>query len=129
MPAELKDILEQAEKLGRMLADHPAVVKFKAAQKAVMEDSEARNAMSDFNRMLEALARQEQQGLSITDAQRLSLEGLQSRLASNLKVKALNIAQVELMDLLRKVSEAWQKPIGAPLGDAASAGPRIATSK
>lgn len=120
MPAEIKDILDHAEKLGKMLADHPAVAKYKSAQKSVGEDSDARSLMGDFNRMIEALGRQEQQGLSITDAQRLSLEALQTKLASNIKVKALNIAQVEFMDMLRKVSEAWQKPIGGAMGEPSS---------
>lgn len=129
MPADTKEILEHAEKLGKLLVDHPAVAKYKAAQKSVSEDADARGALGDFNRMLEALSRQEQQGLSITDAQKTSLEQLQARLAGNLKVKALNIAQMDFMDLLRKVSEAWQKPLGPAEGAAPSpapaAGPRI----
>lgn len=131
MPADTKEILEHAEKLGNLLVDHPAVAKYKQAQKSVAEDSDARGLMGDFNRMIESLGRQEQQGLSITDAQRLSLEALQTKLASNIKVKALNIAQMEFMDLLRKVSESWQKPLGGAMGapaggEAPSAGgPRI----
>lgn len=135
MPVEAKDIIDHAERLGKLVADHPAVQKYRDAQKSVGDDPDARAALSDFNRMIESLARQEQQGMSITDAQRLSLESLQTRVASNLKVKALNIAQVDFMDLLRKVSEAWQKPLstvmgipggeGAKGGDSARGGPRI----
>jgi cell fate (sporulation/competence/biofilm development) regulator YlbF (YheA/YmcA/DUF963 family) len=129
MPAELNDILAHAEKLGQMLSDHPAVEKYKTAQKSVSEDPDARGAIGDFNRMLESLARQESQGMTITDAQKTSLQSLQERIVSNLKVKALNMAEVEMVDLLRKVSQAWQKPLGvavagmAPPG--AEAGPRI----
>lgn len=128
MPADTNDIIAHAEKLGQMLVDHPSVTKYKQAQKSVAEDTDARSLMGDFNRMIEALGRQEQQGLSISDAQRLSLESLQSKLASNIKVKALNIAQMEFMDLLRKVSESWQKPLGGAMGapEAAVAGnPKI----
>ena len=67
--------------------------------------------MADFERMLESLARQEQSGMSITDAQRSSLESLQSRIVSNIKVKALNMAQVEFIDLLRKVNQAIQSKV------------------
>jgi cell fate (sporulation/competence/biofilm development) regulator YlbF (YheA/YmcA/DUF963 family) len=130
MPADVKDILAHAEKLGQMLVDHPAVEKYKSAQKSVAEDTDSRSLMGDFNRMIESLARQEQQGLSITDAQRLSLEALQTKLAANIKVKALNMAQMEFMDLLRKVSESWQKPLGGAMGGGAAepparGGPRI----
>jgi len=116
MPADINEILQHAEKLGQMVAEQPAVAKYKAAQKAVSEDPDARGAIGDFNRMLESLARQEQQGLSVTDAQKLSLQALQDRIVSNLKVKAMNLAEVEFMDLLRKVSQAWQKPLGMHVG-------------
>ncbi len=129
MPADTDDILAHSAKLGQMLVEHPAVTKYKQAQKSVADDTDARSLMGDFNRMIEALGRQEQQGMSISDAQRLSLEALQSRLASNIKVKALNIAQMEFMDLLRKVSESWQKPLGGAMGGgaepAARSGPQI----
>lgn len=131
MPADIQDIVSHAEKLGQLVADHPAVAKYRQAQKAVTDDSDARGLFADFNRMIEALARQEQQGMSISDAQRLSLESLQGKLASNIKVKALNLAQMEFMDVLRKVSEAWQKPLGGAMGAGpesagpAPSGPRI----
>lgn len=120
MAVELDEIIKQAESLGQKLSDHPAVAKYKQAQKAVSDDPEARGAIGDFNRMLESLARQEQQGLGITDAQKLSLQSLQERIVSNIKIKALNMAEVEFTDLLRKVSQAWQKPLGVAMGGAAA---------
>jgi cell fate (sporulation/competence/biofilm development) regulator YlbF (YheA/YmcA/DUF963 family) len=137
MPADMDEILKHAEKLGQMVSEQPATAKYKQAQKAVSDDAEARSAISDFNRMLESLARQEQQGLAITDAQKLSLQSLQERIVSNIKIKALNMAEVEFTDMLRKVSQAWQKPLGVAMGGAAAgmhpgeaggvapAGPRI----
>jgi cell fate (sporulation/competence/biofilm development) regulator YlbF (YheA/YmcA/DUF963 family) len=122
MPAEMDEILKHAETLGQMVSEQPATAKYKQAQKAVSDDSEARSAISDFNRMLESLARQEQQGLAITDAQKLSLQSLQERIVSNIKIKALNMAEVEFTDMLRKVSQAWQKPLGVAMGGAAAAG-------
>jgi cell fate (sporulation/competence/biofilm development) regulator YlbF (YheA/YmcA/DUF963 family) len=111
MAADMTQILADAEKLGQLVAQHPAVEKYKQAQKAVADDSEANRAMADFERMLESLARQEQSGMSVTDAQRSSLESLQSRIVSNIKVKALNRAQVEFIDLLRKVNQAIQSKV------------------
>ena len=131
MPADTTEILAEADKLGQLVAQHPAVDKYKQAQKAVAEDPEANRAMGDFERMLESLSRQEQNGMSITDAQRSSLESLQSRIVSNIKVKALNLAQVEFIDLLRKVNQAIQSKVidmpGAAAGGAgagAGAAPR-----
>ena len=83
--------------------------------------------MGDFGKQIETLARQEQSGVPMSDAQRMTLESIQTRLASNLKVKALNMAEVEFTDLLRKVSQAWQKPLAEQSRAAAApaAGPRV----
>jgi cell fate (sporulation/competence/biofilm development) regulator YlbF (YheA/YmcA/DUF963 family) len=111
MPVDSEQILQEAEKLGQLVAQHPAVSRYKQAQKAVAEDPEAGRLLSDFDRQLESLARQEQTGMPVTDAQRMQLESLQSRIISHLKIKALNMAQVEFVDLLRKVTQTIQRPL------------------
>jgi len=122
MPVEESEIIQSAEKLGQLVAQHPSVAKFKQAQRAVSEDAEASRLLADFDRHLESLARQEQSGMPVTDAQRQQLETLQSRIVSHIKVKNLNLAQVDFMDLMRKVSQTWQKP----LAETGGAGPRVA---
>lgn len=126
MASDTSEILAAAEKLGQLVAQHPAIAKYKDAQRAVGTDPEASRLMGEFGQQLEKLARQEQSGMGITDAQRQQLESLQARIASNLKVKALNLAEVEFTDLLRRVSQTWQKPLAADAGarPAAAAGPR-----
>ena len=127
---DMNQIVSAAEKLGQLVAQHPAIARYKDAQRAVSQDPEASRLMTDFGQQLERLARQEQSGMEITDAQRQQLESLQSRIASNLRVKALNLAEVEFTDVLRRVSQAWQRPLaeqsgaGAPR-TAAAAGPRV----
>ena len=135
MPADETTILDQARKLGDLVAQHPAVAKYRDAQRTVSQDPDASRLLADFDRQLETLSRQEASGMSVTDAQRRSLESLQAQIASQLKVKALSIAQVDYMDLLRKVSQAWQRPIaeagGVPTpGGAGGAGgaPRMTAS-
>jgi cell fate (sporulation/competence/biofilm development) regulator YlbF (YheA/YmcA/DUF963 family) len=136
MPADLQQILDEADKLGQLVAQHPAVARYRDAQKAVANDPEANRLLADFDRQIETLGRQEQSGLPITDAQRMQLESAQSRIVSHLKIKALNMAQVEFMDVMRKVSQAVQRPaaeaIGGGAGGAgpggAGAGPRLVSS-
>jgi cell fate (sporulation/competence/biofilm development) regulator YlbF (YheA/YmcA/DUF963 family) len=111
MPAEMNEITTAAEKLGQLVAQHPSVARYKDAQRAVAQDPEASRLMTDFGQQLERLARQEQSGMHVTDAQRQQLEAIQSRIASNLKVKALNMAEVEFTDMLRRVSQTWQRPL------------------
>ena len=119
MPVDTQQILDAAEKLGQILKDHPAVERFKSAQKSVSEDPEAGRLLASFEQQLEALGRQEQSGRPVTDAQRLQLESLQSKIVSHIKIKNLNLAQVEFVDLLRKINQTYQRPLadvapGAP---------------
>ena len=111
MAADIQQILSEAEKLGQLVASHPAVDKYKQAQKSLSDDPDASRSLAEFDRQLENLARQEQTGMPVTDAQRQQLESLQSRIVSNIKVKALNMAQVEFIDLLRKVNQTVLKPV------------------
>jgi cell fate (sporulation/competence/biofilm development) regulator YlbF (YheA/YmcA/DUF963 family) len=132
MPTDTQTILDAAEKIGEMLKDHPAVVKYKAAQKSVSEDADASRLLREFDRQLENLARQEQSGLPVTDAQQTQIQSLQNQIISHIKIKALNLAQVEFVDLLRKISQTYQRQlVDAPQGGApgrpapAAVAPRI----
>jgi len=122
MAVDNKEIFDLAEKIGQLLKDHPTVQRFRSAQKALTDDPEASRMLAEFERQLEALARQEQTGRPVTDAQRLALEGLQSRIVSHLKVKNMNLAQLEFIDLLRKISQTYQRPLADALPQTASRG-------
>lgn len=122
MPIDTQQILDAADKLGDMVAQHPSVAKYKDAQKMVASDPDASRLLNEFNRLLETLARNEQSGLPVTDAQRTQLENLQSQIMSHIKIKALNLAHVDFYDLLRKVTQAIHRPLqeGAAAGSPAS---------
>lgn len=129
MPVDTQQIMDMAEQLGKLVAQHPAVERYRQAQKSLAEDAEAGRLLNDFNRSIMTLARQEESGMPVTDAQRHQLEVLQNQLASHLKVKALNMAQVEFVDLLRRVSDTVRKYVseGPAAGDGgAAAGPKVA---
>ena len=118
MPVDTDQLIAEAEKLGQLVAQHPAVARYKDAQKAVEADPDAGRLMGEFNRQMDTLERQMQAGMNVTDAQRANIEALQARIVSHLKIKALNLAQVEFVDLLRKITQTIQKPLGtgAPVG-------------
>ena len=130
MAVDTDQIIQEAEKLGQLVSQHPAVARYKQAQKAVSDDPEAGRLLADFDRQLETLGRQEQSGMPVTDAQRMQLESLQSRIISHLKIKALNMAQVEFVDLLRRITQTIQKPLSdtptaAPGAPAPAGGPKL----
>jgi cell fate (sporulation/competence/biofilm development) regulator YlbF (YheA/YmcA/DUF963 family) len=135
MAVDTQQIMQEAERLGQLVAQHPAVNRYKEAQRAVQNDPEASRMMADFGRQMEMLERQAQAGMDITDAQRMQIEQLQGRIIQHIKIKALNQAQVEFIDLFRRVSQTIQRQVaetgeggagpaegaGAPAGGAAAA--------
>ena len=122
MAVDTDQIMQEAEKLGQLVAQHPAVARYKQAQKSVAEDPEAGRLLADFDRQLETLGRQEQSGMPVTDAQRMQLESLQGRIISHIKIKALNLAQVEFIDLLRRITQTIQRPVLGEPGQGAAGG-------
>jgi cell fate (sporulation/competence/biofilm development) regulator YlbF (YheA/YmcA/DUF963 family) len=129
MPVDTQQIMDEAGKLGDLAAQHPVVARYKEARKAVEQDAEANRLLAEFDRQIESLARQQQSGLPVTDAQQQSLEALQSRLVSHLKIKALNMAQVEFIDLLRRITQTIQSRLNLQEGGAqpgsSGGGPRL----
>ena len=82
MAVDTQQIISEAEKLGKLVAEHPAINRFKDAQKSVASDPEASRLLQEFDRTLEALGRQEQAGMPVTDAQRMQIESVQQRIVS-----------------------------------------------
>ena len=116
MPATEQEIMDAAKSLGDLVADHPAVEKLAEAQQALAADPTSSRLLQSFDQKLQVVARNQQMGQPVTEADRQELEQLQNQLAGDLKVESFNAAQVEFTDMLRKVSEAWQKPIAAKQG-------------
>ncbi len=114
MATDTQSILDAAQKVADLLADHPAVEKYKQAQKSLQDDPDASSLLKEFNGVLTQIAHNERAGLPPTDDQRRKFESLQTQIAGHLKFKAYSIAEYELTDLLRKVSQTWQKPLARP---------------
>jgi cell fate (sporulation/competence/biofilm development) regulator YlbF (YheA/YmcA/DUF963 family) len=123
MPTDENEIMAAADKLGQLVAEHPALSKYRQARKAVAEDPDASRLMQEFGRQLETLSKQEQSGVAVTDAQRQKLESLQTQIASHLKMKSLSMAEFEFTDLLRRISQTWQKHLAEGVPAGASKGP------
>jgi cell fate (sporulation/competence/biofilm development) regulator YlbF (YheA/YmcA/DUF963 family) len=129
MPVDTQQIVEAAEKLGKLITEHPVLQKYADAQKAVAGDPETSRLFQQFDAEVAKLGQLEQAGQQMTEQQQMRLQQMQQVIASNLKVKAFSLAQVELTDLLRKVSQAWQKPVAeAQAGRAAGAAPAPAAA-
>ena len=108
--------MDTAAKLGDLVAKHPSIKKLADAQEALSKDSDAARMLGEFERKAAVLVRNEQMGQPVGEAERRELEAMQQQIASNIKVKAYSIAQTDMTDLLRKVSQMWQRPVAEAQG-------------
>ena len=127
MPVDTQQIMDEAVKLGDLVAQHPAVARYKEAKRVVEQDSEATRLLTELDRQIEVINRNAQAGMPPTDAQQQNIEALQNKIVSHIKIKALNMAQVEFVDLLRRITQTIQRPLAdAPAGAPTPTGPRLA---
>ena len=117
-----KEAIEMAEKLGDLVAKHPVFEQYQKASKTLREDQDAGRLLQQFEQKAMVLARNEQMGQPVTQSERSELEQMQQTIAGNLRVKAFSIAQADMTDLLRKVSQAWQTPVSKAQGEDDPAG-------
>ncbi len=124
MPTE-QDILDQATKLGELLAEHESVKKLESATKAFEADPASRQAMTDYQQFAQTLQQKAQQGSPIEVEDKRKLESLQQAVITNPLLANMQRAEMDYVDLLRKVDGAI---IGAGGGVAqpAGAGPTLA---
>lgn len=125
MPVDTQQILDEAVKIGELLLQHPAIARYKQARKTVEEDSEATRLLGELDRQVDTISRQRQAGIPPTDAQQQTIEALQNKIVSHIKIKALNMAQVEFVDLLRKITQTIQRPLSDAPAAAPAAGPKL----
>lgn len=116
--ANTEEILKAATDLGRMIAQNSAAKKFEDAARKLQEDTDAQRVLNDFNRHMQALQEKETKRQPIEVADKRKLEDLQGKVIQNKLVRDLQVAQMDFVDLMRRVDEAMQGE--APAVDAAS---------
>lgn len=105
MPSE-NDILEQASKLGELLAEHETVKKLETATRAFESDLASQRAFTDYQRFAQSLQQKAQQGLPIEVADKQKLESLQQAVIANPLLANMQRAEMAYVDLLRKIDAA-----------------------
>lgn len=116
--ASEQDILEQATKLGELIAEHDAVKKMASATKAFEADVASQRAMADYQRFAQALQQKAQSGGAIEVEDKASLEKLQQAVITNPLLANMQRAEMDYLDLLRKVDGAIVGSGGAAMAEA-----------
>jgi cell fate (sporulation/competence/biofilm development) regulator YlbF (YheA/YmcA/DUF963 family) len=117
--ATTQEIVKAAQDLGKLIATHDAAKHFEQAMHTLEQDVEAQRALSDLNRLSEKIAQKEAQGQPIEVAEKRQMDQLRSKVIANAVLQQVQMAQMDYLDLMRKVDEAMGT--GAP-GEAAIPG-------
>lgn len=104
--ASTQEILDQANALGELLAEHDAAKAMESAIKALQGDTASQRALADLNRHGAALEEKAAQGQAIEVADKRKLEELQQAVVLNPLLANFQRAQMDYTDLLRQVDDA-----------------------
>lgn len=101
-----EEILRQARELGRLIATHETSDRLEETISRLHKDVEAERVLNDYNRIVAKLAQKEMEGQPIEVEEKRHLERLQRQVASNPLLRELQVAQMDYLDLMRRVDEA-----------------------
>ncbi len=109
-----QEIKDKAIELGAMIAEHDDVKKLKDVMAKLETDTDARQAMQQYQETLMGLARKEQSGQPIEVADKRALEAAQTAVVHNLTIQQYQQAQMAYVDLVRALDAEVYKddPLG-----------------
>ena len=115
-------VIKAATELGKLIAEHSDAKKFDATTNLVHEDTEAQRILNDYNRHLMTIHEKETQGKPIEVEDKRKLESCQQQVIQSSTLRNLQVAQMDYLDLMRRVEEAMQgsRPNVSPVAAAES---------
>lgn len=115
-------ILQAARDLGKQIAKHDAAVRLEQAMKKLDDNVDAQRLLNDYNRSTQSIAQKETEGKPIEVEDKHKLKQLQDQVMGNALLGQLQMAQMDYLDLMRRVDQA----MSGDVGDAAKQGPASA---
>ncbi len=107
----MNDIVELAQKLGAAIAQSPQAAKLRAARKALDAQAEAKKLLEDYRRQSMKIAQLEQEQKPVEVEDKHKLQEINDKLVGHQVFKDYTAAQVDYVDLMRKVNSAIGKAL------------------
>ncbi len=107
----MDDILQAAQRLGTAIAQSPQGAGLRAARKELDSQPEVKKLMEDFRRQSERIAALERDKKPVEVEDKHKRQEINDRLVGNDLFKKYMAAQVEYLDLMRKVDAALNKAL------------------
>ena len=107
----MDEITELAQRLGKAINASPQAAVLRQAREAVNSDAGLSQTLKDYQAQMEKVARLEQEEKPVEVEDKHRLQALQDKLLGSEEFKKFSAAQVEYVDLMRKVNEALREQL------------------
>lgn len=108
----MEKILELAKRLGREIAANPIGVKYADVSSKLDKDPEAQKLIKEYEAKAQEMAKKEREQKPVEPEEKHTLQNMQAQIAEHDTIKAWMQAQVEYVNLLRKVNECVMGEMG-----------------
>ena len=102
-------ITEMAEKLGKAIAESPAAAKLRECRKALNQQPELLQTLKEYQEQAQKVGQLEEQNKPIEVEDKRRLQERHDTLVANDVFKRFTAAQVDYVDLMRKVNSVLRK--------------------
>lgn len=113
----MDNIIELAERLGKAIAESPQAARLRKARSGMDAEQGTAKLMEDFQVQSDKMAHLEAENKPVEVEDKHKLQDLHQKLVASQAFKALAAAQVEYVDLMRKVHEALGRQLEATEGE------------
>jgi cell fate (sporulation/competence/biofilm development) regulator YlbF (YheA/YmcA/DUF963 family) len=107
----VEQIIALAERLGKAIAASPQAAAMRAARDELDKDKDVSAVLEEFQKQSQKIARLEEENKPVEVEDKHKLRDLREKLAASETFKKYSAAQVEYVDLMRKVDEALQQEV------------------
>ena len=99
----MQEIIEQARKLGQMIASHPRTTELKTMEKQLETDQEAKDLLTEYQKKADYIHSLELSGKPIEVDDKHQLRDLELKMAMNDTLKSVTAKQVDFIEMMNKV--------------------------
>jgi len=105
------DCIELASRLGKAIADSPQAVALRAARAALNAEAELTSTLGEYQKQADKIAQLEREQKPVEVEDKHKLQELNDKLVASEVFKKFTAAQVEYVDLMRKVNDAIRREL------------------
>ncbi|HUT57052.1 MAG TPA: YlbF family regulator [Phycisphaerae bacterium] len=113
----MNEIIQIAERLGNAVAQSAQAASLRAARKAFDEQPDAEKLLADYQAQADKIAQLDSQAKPVEVEDKHKLQELHDKLVANELFKRLTAAQVEYVDLMRRVNNALRRALAETEGE------------